>query len=161
MHHVQLVQELTNLVKNNDLEWCKRHEELVAQATRHVNFCCGLYRYQLKRGKHFIREHPWSVRSWNIDGIKELMKDPRVSVACANMCQFGMSTHIDLRDGARDPVAKPTGFMTSSWTVYEELNKKCRDTHIHVPLVGGRASACQGNQFYQMSASDSMNVCYL
>ena len=130
-------------MKKNDLEWCKRHEELVAQATRHIDFCCGLYRYQLKRGKHFIHEHPWSARSWNIDGIKEFIKDPGVSVAYANMVQFGLTTHVDVRDSPRGPVAKATVFMTASWTVCKELNKKCRDAHVHVPLVGGRASACQ------------------
>ena len=106
---LSMLQQLAKPMQNHDVEWCKGHEELVAQATRHIDICCGLYRYQLKRGKHFIHEHPWSARSWNIDGIKELMKDPRVSVAYANMCQCGMTTHIDVRGGARGPVAKPTG----------------------------------------------------
>ena len=111
-------------MKKNDLEWCKRHEEMVAQATRHIDFCRGVYKYQLKRGKHFIHKHPWSARSWNIDGIKELMSDPRVGVAHANMSQFGTTTRIDVRDGPRGPVAKPTSFMTSSWIVYEGIEQE-------------------------------------
>ena len=54
-----------------------------------------------------------------------------------------MTTHIVVRDGPRGPVTKPTGFMTSSQTVCEELSTRCRDTHVHVTFVGGRASACQ------------------
>ena len=57
-----MLQELTKSVKKNDPAWC-RHEEFVAQATRHIDVCCGLYMYQLKRGKHFIHEPPWSARS--------------------------------------------------------------------------------------------------
>ena len=116
---------------------------MVARATRHIDFCCGLYSYQFKQSKHFIHEHPRSARSWSIDGIKELTNDLGVSSAYSNMCHFGMTTHIDVRDGQRGLVAKPTGFMTSSWTAYEEFNKTCRDTHVRVPLVGGRASACR------------------
>ena len=71
------------------------------------------------------------------------MADARVSVAYANMCQFGMTSHIDVKDGPRGPVAKPTGFLTSGWAMVRALSRRCRDGHAYVPLVGGRASACQ------------------
>ena len=38
---------------------------------------------------------------------------------------------------------KPTGFMTSSKHVAEELRKRCMGGHRHVHLEGGRASAAQ------------------
>ena len=72
-----------------------------------------------------------------------LREDSRVSIAYANMCQFGMTTHIDVRNGPRGPVAKPTGFLTSSWAICNELSRKCKDGHTHVPLVGGRAAGAQ------------------
>ena len=37
-------------------------------------------------------------------------------------------------------VKKPTGFMSSSKCVCDELNKKCRNDHTHIPLMGGRAA---------------------
>ena len=37
-------------------------------------------------------------------------------------------------------VKKPTGFMSSSRCMIEELDKKCNGGHDHVPLVGGRAA---------------------
>ena len=80
---------------------------------------------------------------WELDEVKKLCADPRVNVAYADIFQFGMTTHIDIKDGPRGPVAKPTGFMTSSWTLHEELSKTCRDSHEHVALVGERAAACQ------------------
>ena len=36
---------------------------------------------------------------FTIAGIQELTSDPGVSVANARMSQFGMTTHIDVRDG--------------------------------------------------------------
>ena len=37
-------------------------------------------------------------------------------------------------------VKKPTGFMSSSGFILEELDKKCPGGHDHVPLVAGRAA---------------------
>ena len=138
-----VLMELNLAMNKNNPEWIKKYEEALKEATRHVEFCCVLYRHQLKMGRHFIHEHPWLARSWKLQCVMEMMEDVRVSVAYANMCQFGMTTHIESRDGPRGPVAKPTGFMTSSWAVFNELNKKCQDDHTHVPLMGGRAAACQ------------------
>ena len=52
-------------------------------------------------------------------------------------------THIDKKGGELGHVLKPTGFLTSSWTIYQELNKQCQGGHAHVPLEGGRAKGCQ------------------
>ena len=62
-----MLQELTIAQKKNDPEWMKRHDELLAKAVEHIEFCCSLYRYQLRRGRHFIHEHPWSARSWKLE----------------------------------------------------------------------------------------------
>ena len=40
-----------------------------------------------------------------------------------DMCQFGMATWIDKKGGEEGAVLKPTGFMTSSWAVADELGK--------------------------------------
>ena len=37
-------------------------------------------------------------------------------------------------------VKKPTGFLTSSKCLIDELNKKCDGPHDHVPLIAGRAA---------------------
>ena len=138
------LQELSKAQHKDNAEWMRKHESLIEEAAQHIQFCCALYCYQLRRGKHFLHEHPWSAKSWKLKCVESLMEDSRVSVAYANMCQFGMTTHVDVRQGPRGPVAKPTGFMTSSWTLYNELSKPCRDsTHSHVPLLGGRAANCQ------------------
>ena len=40
-------------------------------------------------------------------------------------------------------VKKPTGSMTSSRCLVEELNQQCDGGHDHVPLMAGRAAAAQ------------------
>ena len=54
-----------------------------------------------------------------------------------------MATHIDGINGARGPVKKPTGFMSSSKFIAAKLNRRCPGEHTHVHLMGGRAAAAQ------------------
>ena len=140
-----MLQELNIAVHGKDEAWMKKFEEQKAKATRHIEFCCELYRYQLSQRRHFLHEHPWSARSWKLSCIEDLLIDSRVLLAHGDMCRFGMTSHIDKPSGERGPVKKPTGFMTSSWCIYDELDKRCHAGlgHVHVPLVAGRASAAQ------------------
>ena len=59
-------------------------------AKERVSFCCALYRHQLREGRHFLHEHPWSAKSWKLEYIDELLKDSRVVLAKTDMCRFGM-----------------------------------------------------------------------
>ena len=37
------------------------------------------------------------------------------------------------------PAKKPTKFMTNSWLIGRELNRRCDGSHEHQPLIDGRA----------------------
>ena len=50
---------------------------------------------------------------------------------------YGLKSEAD--DGSLLPAKKPTGFLTSSWAIAEELSRRCSGTHIHQPLIGDRA----------------------
>lgn len=78
-----------------------------------------------------------------IGSVIELMKGGRVFTVESHLCRFGMKSHIGTRDGEMGPAKKPTGFMTSSRFIADQLNKQCDGSHVHVHLVGGRASAAQ------------------
>jgi hypothetical protein len=56
------------------------------------------------------------------------------------MCQFGMMSRIGGVGSELGPVLKPTGFMTNSVHIANELQKVCPRYHAHVPLVVGRAA---------------------
>ena len=71
------------------------------------------------------------------------MSHPGVELVQGHMCRFRMTTHIETKDGARGLVKKPTGFLSSSRCIRQQLNRKCTGDHSHVPLVGGRAAGAQ------------------
>ena len=56
-----------------------------------------------------------------------------------------MESRVGKDPEVRGPVKKPTGFMTSSWCLRDELDRRCSPdlNHYHVPLVEGRAAAAQ------------------
>ena len=110
------------------------------EAIEHINFCCMMYEYEVRRGKHFLHEHPWTARSWKLPGIPKMLRNPAVNLVEGHMCQFRMMTHIEEKDGKMGLVKKPTGFMTSSKCIAQALNVRCIGGHDHVPLVGGRAA---------------------
>ena len=51
-----------------------------------------MYKYQLDRGRHFIHEHPWGARSWDVRCIRTLLEDKRVLIAKVDQCRFGLET---------------------------------------------------------------------
>ena len=102
-----------------------------------------LYREQLRKRRHFLHEHLWSARSWALPCVQEIIDDPSVELVQGHMCRFRMTTHITTRNGERGLVKKPTGFLSSSRCVRQELDRKCTGDHAHVPLVGGRAAGAQ------------------
>ena len=135
-----VLMELNVHVNRHNPAWQKKYEMEKAKAIQHVNFCCSLYERQLRRGKHFLHEHPWSARSWRLPKVEKLLDNPAVALTQGHMCQFGMETWDDKSLGTKGLVKKPTGFMTSSHCVLEELSRKCQGSHAHIPLVGGRAA---------------------
>ena len=136
-----MLQELCKAVYGNKPGWLAKFERGKAEAIEHVNFCCSLYEYQLRRGKHFLHEHPWSAKSWILSRVVRLLENPAVTLVQAHMCRFGMETVDDKISGSVGLVKKPTGFMTSSPCIAAELEKQCDGSHKHIHLVGGRAAA--------------------
>ena len=45
------------------------------------------------------------------------------------MCQFGMISHWDKKDGPIGPALKPTGMLTNSLCLQLELAKRCLRDH--------------------------------
>ena len=137
------LQELNKHIHRDDPAWLSRFESEKQKAIGHLQFCALLYRHQLRQGRHFLHEHPWGASSWKLDFMNDLVNDPRVFSVETHMCRFGMTSHVRERDGPRGLVKKPTGFITSSRCVAAQLNVQCDGSHLHVHLVGGRASAAQ------------------
>ena len=121
--YFSVLQELNKAVHGDKPGWQERLDIEKDKAIRHVEFCCVLYKHQIKQGRHFLHEHPWTARSWQLPCVRELLRHPSVEIAQGHMCQFRMTSHIDKRGGEEGLVKKPTGFMTSSPFLLRELSK--------------------------------------
>ena len=75
--------------------------------------------------------------------MSEILQYEGIKIIDFDMCQYGMTSHIDGKNGPMGPVLKPTGMLTNSWCLQRELSLRCPRNHDHVHLVGGRASAAQ------------------
>ena len=141
--YFSIPQELNVAVHGHQPEWMAKFDEEKRKAKIHVEFCCTLFKEQLRQGRHFLHEHPWSARSWGLPCIQDVMSHPAVELVQGHMCPFRMTTHIVTKNGQSGLLKKPTGFLSSSCCVRQELNKKCTGDRTHVPLVGGRAAGAQ------------------
>lgn len=104
----------------------------------HLAFCVAMYREQHRQGRHFVHEHPQTSDEWKVPFDEYLAKEYWVYLAQAEMCQFGTTSRD--KDGEGD-TKKPTTFMRNYREMFRTLNRKCKDAHRHVLLVGGRAQA--------------------
>eukprot|EP00969_Alexandrium_andersonii_P316929 14001388-Alexandrium_andersonii.AAC.1 len=68
--------------------------EVVAERRRkaqaHLEFVLQLYRSQLERGAHFLREHPATASSWGEQCAQDLLGMPGVRHGVGHMCRFGV-----------------------------------------------------------------------
>ena len=85
----------------------------------HMRFCCEIYAMQLSAGRYFLHEQPASAASWTVPEILELLKDPRVQMTVGHQCQYGQQT------SSGQPIKKPTGWMSNSPAILEQLQKMC------------------------------------
>ena len=124
-----------NYKKIDPLEVQKR----ISEGRKHLNFMVSLYRDQLRRGKHFLHEHPQTAYSWQEVAIKALSRDSHVHVVTGDQCMYGLLTPDD--KGNPVPARKATTFMTSSRQMADLLGPRCDGSHTHQPLVSGRCAA--------------------
>ena len=61
--YFRLLQELNVAVHGHKPEWMAKFDGDKRKAKIHVELCCTLYREQLRQGRQFLHEHPWSARS--------------------------------------------------------------------------------------------------
>ena len=133
-----ILQNLNKHNNRNNKEWMEKFRAAREKAVRHVRFCCSLYAMQMAENRYYLHEHPHTAESWGLDCITKLRADRRSLWVKAHMCRFGMKSQDKEQEGL---VLKPTGFLTNSWCLAEELNKQCNKDHTHITLLNGKAAA--------------------
>ena len=89
----------------------------------HLEFVLRMYRKQLARGAHFLREHPAPAESWEEGPVQEFLAQPGVSTVVGHMCRQGM--RLLAPDGEVRPVRKPTRWASSASEVLKRLGLRC------------------------------------
>ena len=112
---------LQNLNKAIDgLEWHEKFSIELEQAKAHVRFCVEVMREQLAAGRHFLFEHPAWASSWDMPKLQSLDDTPGVLWQRADQCMYGLVAPNE--DGVDALAKKPTGFLSLSWCILDELS---------------------------------------
>ena len=107
---------------------------LVGEGLEHVVTTCAAAKWQYKRGKIFVLEHPLRSKAWEEECMLELMGLPEVHVCVVDQCAYGLRVGEKLNK-------KPTCFITNSPHIAQELRRRCSGDHEHDHLLGGKAAA--------------------
>ena len=59
-----------------------------------LNFALDVYRWQVRRGRYFLHEHPATATSWRLPEVQKMLSHPRVECIVSDMCMFGMKAVI-------------------------------------------------------------------
>ena len=96
--------------------------DIISEGISHLEFCCELYRLQSEEGRLFLHEHPLSAWSRRWPCIAEVLRLPGVRRVRGDMCAHNMI----ITDKVGPAKAfKPTGWMSNSTLILNELNKLC------------------------------------
>lgn len=109
---------------------------MLCEGLHHVRLAAQICRWQHSRGKIFLFEHPLTSKAWDEPELQELIAMPGVYVCTTHMCAYGM------RIGGA-PNRKPTKWITNSYEVARELQRRCNQQHVHAQLLGGRAQEAE------------------
>ena len=113
----------------------------LGRGMRHLSFAVLLCLIQYHRGRYFALEHPVGARSWSTGVMGMLLRLPRVSRATFDFCMLGMQV---VDDQGRARARKRTTIATNSEAIAAALSQlQCGQAHAHIPLLAGKARACQ------------------
>ena len=100
-----------------------------------------MVRSRLQKGRKVLVENPWPSELWNTLCMNKLIAEAPtdaesgecLELVRGDQCAFGLQ---DRHSGL--PHLKPTGFLTASKGVKEQVQRRCAGDHEHQPLEGGQ-----------------------
>ena len=85
-----IIQNLNKKYSNEE-----KHKSKIIEGKLHLAFCMEMYREQIKSGRYFLHEHPWSASSWKEFSVENISEQENVYCVRSNMCQFGMHQSVN------------------------------------------------------------------
>ena len=120
------------------------HDNILAQ--RDAWYPClqwirRMVKKRLSRGRKTLVENPWQSELWGTLCMSKLIDEAPedaesgepLELVRGDQCAFGLK---DAQNGL--PHFKPTGFLTASRGIKEQVQLRCDGTHVHQPLEGGQ-----------------------
>ena len=111
----------------------KKAVVLIGEGLHHLETASDVALWQHQRGKVFLLEHPRPSKAWSELPLQRLMELDGVYVCVSDMCMYGMRVNDELNK-------KSTQWITNSWHIAMELQRRCNGSHPHEPLTHGKAA---------------------
>eukprot|EP00435_Cladocopium_sp_Y103_P046990 s1741_g13.t1 len=106
---------------------------LIGEGMEHLETASDVALWQHQRGKVFLFEHPRPSKAWDEPPLQRLLSLDGIYVCVSDMCMYGMRVHEELNK-------KATQWVTNSWHIAMELQRRCSGDHPHEPLIHGKAA---------------------
>eukprot|EP00435_Cladocopium_sp_Y103_P050345 s671_g15.t1 len=111
--------------------------KLLQTGLEHLEIAMEVAKWQHRRGKVFVFEHPELARSWSEPCVQALLKLEGVIRTRCDMCAYGMAVD------AGGFNKKPTGIAVNSIHIARRLSMRCPGGHQHQPTMEGRPKKAQ------------------
>ena len=116
-------------------------QEMIEDGMKHLAFATHMCILQAKHLQYFALEHPVSAASWDTEVLGLLRSIQGAEEVEFDFCALGM---VSEDENGVAPVKKRTRIISNCPALIRALKMmQCSRDHRHVPLVHGRASACQ------------------
>ena len=115
-------------------------KQAYARAMIHLQFSCEMYELQVAGGRYFLHEHPDKAMSWKEWCVTKVQDLEGVDRVTGDQCQYGQAT------SQGEPIRKPTGWMSNSECILNELGARCTGQ-------GGACSRPDGGRHVQASGA--------
>ena len=102
-----------------------------------LRFAVEMIELVIDYGGVFLFEQPVTSKAWQERWMDRLLKRDGVKLAQCDQCMYDL---MEKTDDIKKYYRKPTGWMTNSDTIEEELSRKCDQQHEHQPVLG----QCEG-----------------
>ena len=142
---------LTRLSPNIDWDEWRR---TTGRAT--LSLIRAICRQRIKQGRFFLIENPLGADSWHYGSyLQDVFDMDGVAFTSCHQCAYGA---VDSESG--DPIKKPTGWMSNSPAVLNELSRQCTCSRQHALVLGSNANGTRSSQAGRYPPDLARAVCH-
>ena len=111
---------------------------IITAGVAHLEFAMKVFEWQVRRGKWALFEHPKEAASWKEPCVQRAWSLEGVERVVGDQCQYGLRVRPE-----EELNMKPTGFLSNSPRIRNQLSRRCSGDHPHQHLMGGRAKKAE------------------